>query len=136
MDRVVDGLTVSPPLICTRLLLIPYVATVTTAVMIAAMSTVPNPSLVMVGRGPPGPCHIIPGLPHLPLPPPLPQLHSLLLPLSAPIVGLASGSSTCLVPGMICDRKYTSIFPQEIYCIQLIRTMQYLIEYSNHVGPN
>ena len=30
----------------------------------------------------------------------------------------------------------TQVFPQEIYCIQLIRTSYYLLEYSNHVGSN
>ena len=30
----------------------------------------------------------------------------------------------------------TQVFPQEIYCIQLLCTMYYLIEYFYHVGPD
>ena len=95
----VDGIATVPNMCTTVVAEIPRIDALTVAVMNTAMSTGSNPPLVEGVGGPPGPCPILPG------PPPPPLLHLLpppLLPLPAPIIGLASGSSVYIAPGMIC----------------------------------
>ena len=118
----VDGIATVPNMCTTVAAEIPRIDALTVAVMNTAMSTGSNPLLVEGVGGPPVPCPILPGPPP---PPPPPLLPPPPLPLPVPIIGLASGSSVYITPGMICG-PLPEALPCGIFPLPSVRVMAHL----------